>query len=504
MSSSHIHDYLTRNARERGSQAAIIGDDRTSTWASLDQEVSVVANHLVGRLGSDSQKVVALLLPNNHDFVVTYLAVLRAGHIAAPLDPALKQMEMEAIIQQLEPALVVTDSAHLGEVPGVGAVLAPDLAVSGAAEGPGPAAAPAGVQLPADKQVATLLFTSGTTGKPKLVPYTHANHMWNIEAVSDLWQWQSGDTILLSLPLSHWHGLVMGLAGALYHGNSVYLDERFDAEATLQRLASGDISLFMHVPAAYLKLVNHNPEGAYDLSPVRLFISGSSFLPPAVWEAFERRFGQEILERYGASETGLVASNRLDERKPGSVGYLLQDVKVLPRPDGELGLKSPGIFPGYHDNEAATTAKYVDGWWLTGDIGQFDGDRLRLRGRIQEKMKKLSYTIYPRDVEWALLKLNGVREVVVMGLQDETALHDKLVYFVTGTATEAEIVAFCKANMPAAWRPDQVVLLDEIPKTRSGKPVLRALRQMVQPDSGDAASTAQDTNTGAASESASK
>src|SRR5690606_39102346 len=125
---------------------------------------------------------------------------------------------------------------------------------------------------------------SGTTGKPKITAYSHSNHLWNTVAVSDLWQWTTEDSILLSLPLSHWHGLVMGIAGSLYHSNTVYLRSRFDAEDTLHTLSQHPISLFMHVPIAYWKLNQVEDISGYNLNDVRLWISGSSYLPPAVWQ----------------------------------------------------------------------------------------------------------------------------------------------------------------------------------------------------------------------------
>jgi len=299
--------------------------------------------------------------------------------------------------------------------------------------------------------------------------------------VSELWKWTADDSILLSLPLSHWHGLVMGIAGALYHANTVYLHERFSAEDTLAALQGGDISLFMHVPIAYFKLVELAGEQTFDISKVRLCISGSSYLPPAIWHAFKKAYGQDILERYGSSETGLIASNTLDTRIPGVVGRVLPDVTVRVTESGELAMDSPGRFLGYFKNEEATRKNSTsDGLWLTGDIGEFDETgNLKLKGRIQEKIKKLGYTVYPRDVEWALLKNSKIHDAVVIGVQVPGSLSDIMVYFLVTDLSEEEIKAFCKQNLPGAWRPDQLVMLDEVPKTRSGKPKLAQLRAML-------------------------
>lgn len=476
MQTTHITDYLAKQAAELPDKPALICADRTLSFAQLWDEVQQFAGYIAPKLSQDKQEVVAILLPNSWQFVVAHLGTLLAGHINMPIDPTYKQLEIQGITEQQRPAHVITHAAVAGEFDSSFAfTLIEDLPWQSSDKIADP------LRLPAEEQIATLLFTSGTTGKPKITAYSHANHMWNPAAVSELWKWTTDDTLLMSTPLSHWHGLAVILNGGLMHGNTIYVQERFEPEATLGMLESGDISLYMHVPIAYYKMVEHAPEKEYDLSGVRLFVSGSSYLPPAIWHAFKERFGHDILERYGSSETGLIASNTLDERIPGSVGYLLPgvDVKVV---DGELAMKSPGRFVGYYGNPEATAAKITeDGYWMTGDLGDFaDNGRLNLRGRVQEKMKKNGYTVFPRDIEWALMKDDRISDAFVLGLQDEQALSDRIVYFIVGDITEEQVAQYCKANLPAAWRPDIIRFLDAIPKSPAGKPKLAILRASVQ------------------------
>ncbi|MDB5166565.1 MAG: o-succinylbenzoate--CoA ligase [Candidatus Saccharibacteria bacterium] len=469
----HITDYLWQAAADQPDKPALITDDRTLTFAQLKAEVEAFAPHISAALGTDEQKVMALLLPNSWQFMVAYLAALHVGHIVLPLDPSYKRLEIEGITAQLVPDYIITNETYFAEFdPAHKPVLFADL------YGRDLPAVDTLIRQPATEQPATLLFTSGTTGKPKITAYSHSNHVWNVQAVRDLWHWTVDDTLLISLPLSHWHGLVMGIAAFLYMQNTLYLHERFDPEKTLKELESGRISMFQHVPIAYWKLLYHNPEGTYDLSKVRLFVSGSSFLPPAIWQGFHDRFGVEILERYGSSETGLIASNRFDERVKGSVGYPLDGVTIRSEEDGQLAMKSGGLFLGYYQNPEATAKNVAgDGLWLTGDIGDVaDNGRIILKGRIQEKMKKLGLTIFPRDLEWAMLHDEAIEDIFVIGLQnqEQDGLSDTIVYFVQpfkfGELDEAAVFDFAHKNLPAAWRPDKVVLLEEIPKTRSGKP----------------------------------
>ncbi|MGB4759015.1 MAG: class I adenylate-forming enzyme family protein [Candidatus Saccharimonadales bacterium] len=478
---THIYDYLHKQALDRPDKPALICDDRTLTFKELSDEVNQMAAYMANQIGEQTgQQVVALLLSNSWQFVVAHLGTLQAGHIVMPIDPTYKKLEVSGITDQQKPVHVITTKALASEFdPSLPITTIDDLPWRGAKTDL------AFLRLPADKQAATLLFTSGTTGKPKITAYSHSNHMWNSSVVAPLWKWNDADTILLSTPLSHWHGLAVILNGALLIGNTVYIQERFDPEKTLTKLASGDITLYMHVPIAYYKMVEHAPEKTYDLSKVRLFVSGSSYLPPDIWQQFKDRFGHEILERYGSSETGLIASNPLDERLPGSVGYVLPGVELRIQEDGEIAMKSPGLFMGYYGNPEATAAKTIeDGFWLTGDIGDFEnGDktaRFKLRGRVQEKMKKNGYTLFPRDLEWAIMHNEHVADAFVLGLTGENALSDTLVYFLVTDLSEAEIQAYCKENLPAAWRPDRIVFLPEIPKSPAGKPKLAKLKESLK------------------------
>lgn len=473
---THITDYLARNANERGHQIAFFCPGRSITWAELNGESLALGQQILSLVGNGEQRVIGLLMANSWQFIIAYLGILQAGHIVMPIDPNLKKLEVTALLEQTPPVLCLTSPDYVDELPDGSNIL---MQENFASEYVGPVIEP--VRFEASEQIVSLLFTSGTTGKPKVTAYTNKNYLWNIDAVTDLWQWTKKDTLLLSLPLSHWHGLAMGVCGAIKNANTVYMHERFDAEETLKTLASGKISLFMHVPIAYYKLVEFEDYAKYDLSDVRLCVSGSSYLPPKIWHGFKEKYGHEILERYGASEMGLIASNRLDDREPGSVGFVLPDVEVRVEDDGQLAMRSPGLFPGYFNNPEATKKQFTkDGWWQTGDIGVFADDRrIKLVGRIQEKMKKLGYTIYPRDVEWALMKNPDIQEVVVVGVQIPDSLSDDMVYFVVSNLTEQQIRDYCKQNLPSFWRPDKVVFLDEIPKSRAGKPKIQALREMI-------------------------
>lgn len=462
------------HAANQPAKTALVCDDRQLSWSELALEVDEAASALYQLIGaSNKQQVVQILLPNGWQFVVAYLAIIDLGHIALPLDPAYKQLELNAIINQIPAVLILTDTQYGRQISHRShqVVLFDQLAKGG-----GPPTRQ--LRLDPSEQIASLTFTSGTTGRPKAVPNTHANHIWNIEVCSRVWDWTAEDSLLISLPLSHWYGIVMGLSGVLYHGNTLYLHKWFDEQATLESLASGDISFFTHAASAYVKLLEHQAKD-YDLSKVRLCVSGGAPLPPAIWHKFKDRFGIEILETYGSSETGRIAGNSLTKRMLGSPGKILPGVNVRIDKNGEVLVKSDGLFPGYYHNQTATKASLTsDGYWRTGDIGELRGGYIFLKGRQQERIRRFGYTISPRDVEWALLKNPKIKDAYVLGSQQAGEPNDELVYFIVGDISDEEIKDYSKDNLLFAWRADKIIRLGELPRTRSGKPRLAVLKQM--------------------------
>src|SRR5690242_9037820 len=206
-----IHEYLDRNANDPAlaDKPALVQDDITLTWQQFAAHVDDCAAKLAPRLSQSEQEVVGILLVNSWQFMVVYLAVLKTGHIALPLDPNYKRLEIDGILEQITPRLSITDGSRVEFFASAAdkPLLVDELVVDFDANKQ--LSDKTYLTLPPREQIATLLFTSGTTGKPKITQYSHGNHMWNITAVSDLWQWTADDTMLLSLPMSHWHGLAM-------------------------------------------------------------------------------------------------------------------------------------------------------------------------------------------------------------------------------------------------------------------------------------------------------
>lgn len=466
---------MRRNAKENPDKAAVVFEDDSLNWSELWQRVESASGNLEPFFEGDSQQVAALLLTNSTEFVVAYLAVLHLGHIAFPMEPAYKKLELDAMLEEIPPSVLITDSHYQSQVSGgkFPVVMATELMAARSK-------VKKLLRLPADEQIAAMTFTSGTTGTPKAVPNTHANHLWTIGICSKVWKWTAYDSMLISIPLSHWYGLVLGIGAAVYHGNSLYLlDQRFDSQKTLDMLSSGKISIYQHISVVYTKLVT--ARGDYDLSKVRLFISGGAPLPPEIWHQFKERFGAEILETYGSSETGRIAANRLDDKPMlGSPGRILPGVDMKLSGNREVLIKSPGVFPGYWQNPSATKKAYTeDGYFRTGDIAELRDGYIYLKSRVAERIRRFGYTVSPRDVEWAMLKHPKIRDIYVMGKQNNADSNDELIYFVVGDISDEEIKEYAKQNLVFAWRADKVIYMERLPRTGSGKPRVAEFRKLV-------------------------
>lgn len=471
----YITDYVKNNAESLADKLAVDFENEQLTWRELWLEVKALSGYFCQRLGSNEQKVVALLLTNSSEFIKIYLAVLEAGHIVMPLDPAYKKLELDAMVRQIMPEMVITSPRYR-------ALIGNEAPVILAKEIPNTEPVTKLLRIGANRQIASLTFTSGTSGKPKAVPNTHANHMWSIKVCSEVWRWTENDSLLICLPLSHWYGMVMGLSGAIYHGNSLYLKQQaFHAEDILDELSSGKISMFTHVPLAYAQMIEAKPKHKPNLSRVRLCISGGAALAPAIWEEFNHRFGVEIVQTYGSSETGRIAGNRLDKKVLGSPGPPLPEVDLKLSDEQEVLIKSPGVFPGYYKNpEATKKSKTSDGYWRTGDIAEIKDGNIHLMGRAQERIRRFSYTVSPRDVEWALLQNPDIKDVFVMGRQHSGEPNDELIYFIVTKLSNEELRDYFKANLLFAWRPDRIIHLESLPRTRTGKTSIPELRRLVE------------------------
>ncbi|MBX3000033.1 MAG: acyl-CoA synthetase [Caldilineaceae bacterium] len=443
---------------------------------------------------------VAFFLGNRPEFVIAYLAVLRAGAIMVPINLRYRRMEIYHILNDCTPRFLVTEKAQepilaeltstdLGGVERILAVDAVDEWLS-----------PVETQRPPlvhGEDLALIMYTSGTTGRSKGAMISHNNVLATVTGLMAAWAWQADDVILLPLPLFHVHGLVVGLHCALASGATVRLRPKFDAEETIDVLAHGGATLFFGVPTLYVRLLDllERMDPKPDFNRMRLFCSGSAPLAAETYIAFEDLTGHRILERYGMTETGMNLSNPyIGPRVPGSVGTPLpgvfarivdgQNHELAPGSEGELLVRGSNVFDGYWNDKEKTAASFsVDEagirWFHTGDLAVQDPESgyVTLLGRRHELIISGGFNIYPREIEELLLSYPGIRDAAVIGAPHPEWGEVPLACLVCeGEIDEISLVNWCKSQLASFKVPRHFRYVNELPRNAMGKVLKHLLK----------------------------
>jgi malonyl-CoA/methylmalonyl-CoA synthetase len=430
--------------------------------------------------------------------VALFLAVLKTGAVANPLNTAYTLTEMAYFISDSDPSLVIVAPekrdaiADIAARYGVKAVETLDAAGQGSlADKAAAAPSQARTEPRAADDTACIIYTSGTTGQPKGAMITHRNISSNIHALWETWRFQPGDVLLHLLPIYHVHGLFVAMGTALYNGSEMIWLPRPDFDQAIAALPGA--SVMMGVPTHYSRLLER-AELTRDLTAhMRLFTAGSAPLLAATHRAFEERTGHKILERYGMTETGMITSNPYDgERIPGTVGYPLPGVRVRVTgkdggilPAGEVGMvevAGPNVFKGYWRRPEKTAEEFrEDGYFITGDQGVLAEDgRLSIVGREKDMIISGGLNIYPREIEREIDALAGIGESAVIGIPHPDFGEGVVAVATRGegqTPGEDEIIAALTANLAKFKVPKRVLFVDELPRNTMGKVQKSELRQ---------------------------
>ena len=483
-------------ARHRDRQA--IYEPRTGrslSYAELEASIGAWAARLAAA-GLVPGERVAVQVQKSLEALLLYLACLRSGLIFLPLNPAYTAGELEHMLTDAEPALFVTDPAREAELAPLarrhGVRLVWTLDAAGRAR-PWDAREPAPPPPPPVKgeDIAALLYTSGTTGRPKGAPLAHRNLASNARVLVEAWGFTAEDVLLHALPIFHVHGLFIACHCALLAGARMLWLPRFEAEEVVRLLP--EATVFMGVPTMYVRLLEQPELTPERCRRMRLFISGSAPLPAQVWHAFKERTGHEILERYGMSEILMHTGNPLHgERRPGTVGrpFPGSEVKIVdergralaPGRVGEVLVRGPNVFSGYWRRPQLQREVFTeDGWFRTGDLGYLSEDGyLTLVGRSKDLIITGGLNVYPKEVEEVLDSLPGVRESAVFGLP-----HPDFGEAVTAAVVpepgsrwdERRLIAALKARLAGFKVPKRILRLDELPRNSMGKIQKRVLRE---------------------------
>jgi malonyl-CoA/methylmalonyl-CoA synthetase len=497
MANQTLNDLFLDSFSTHGKKTAVSffkGDRLESeiSYTNLTRDSNRLANTFASMGVAKGDRVI-LYFEKSLIFVVAYLALLKIGAIAVPLNPGFKENEMEYLVNDADPSLILYGPEQETTVKNIAPQkqtlmvdtnspyqdqklfnnayeVAPEINIE--PEDPG-----------------LIIYTSGTTGKPKGAVLTHLNLVNDAENITAIWEINETDVLCHVLPLFHIHGLCFALHTALLSGTHVILLDRFSPPRVFEHLTKkeGDhvCSVFMAVPPMYTMLMDHIGERAPDFAHIRLLTSGSAPLLVKEFERIKRIFGREPIEREGMSETGVNFSNPLKGvKKPGSIGLPLPGLNVrimdpetlndVPQgEEGEIWLMGRSISPGYWRKPEETSKAFEGGWFRTGDLGKVDEDGYYyLTDRLKHIIISGGENVSPKEIEEVINQLDGVIESSVLGIADEK-WGEKIVAAVVvregDILSDKEIQAHCKRFLHNWKCPKEIFFLSKLPRNTMGK-----------------------------------
>src|SRR5262245_2682337 len=500
---------LAQSAARYPEKTAVIFKDQRTSYAELNARANAVANALSG-LGIEPGDRVALYIHNIPLYIEAYYGILKAGGTVVPMNVLYKPGEVEYILRDSGAKALLT-FAPFAQSALVATANAPEIrhvVVASPEPIPGTVSwaeviANASTAEPAvevhPEQVAVLCYTSGTTGRPKGAMLSHRNLFANceqammVQAIST----RPDDVIWLALPLFHIYGMNLGLNLTLMNGATIALIERFEPVSGLDVLQKHRCTVLYGAPPMYVAWVQTPTVGDYDFSSVRFVVSGAAALPVRVLEAFQAATGVPISEGYGLSEAApIVSSNAAGPvGQPGTGGPAIPgvEVRIVDEEDndvpqgqiGELICRGPNVMMGYWHQPEATAETLRDGWLHTGDLATMDSDGyISIVDRKKDMIIVSGYNVYPREVEETLFKHPAVADAAVVQYPDPYQGESVMAFVVLKqgeSATEQDIIEFCRNEIAVFKCPRKVVFTDALPKNNTGKVLRRELRdQAVQ------------------------
>ncbi|MEU8510360.1 long-chain fatty acid--CoA ligase [Kitasatospora sp. NPDC048722] len=491
---TNLATLLTGSAYAHGHRIAVRHESTALTYAQLDDLSARTAGLLQAR-GVRPGDRVALIMPNVPHFPVAYYGVLRAGAVVVPMNPLLKAGEIAHALRDCGARMLLASPIAAAEAAVAACAAGTDLLVVDPTEFDARLARTDPQRTVADAEdtdLAVILYTSGTTGTPKGAELTHRNLLGNTAtAVETLFHVGPDDVLFGGLPLFHAFGQTCTLNTAVAAGATLTLLTRFDPAAALETIRRDAVSVFFGVPTMYAALLHAALPDGFDATRLRLAVSGGASLPVEVLHAFEERFGVDVLEGYGLSETSPVAAfNPPDRpRKPGSIGLPVRGVELrLVGRDGtttatgqigEIAIRGENVMAGYHNQPHATAQAIRDGWFHTGDLARVDEDGYYfIVDRTKDLIIRGGYNVYPREVEEVLYRHPAVAEAAVVGVPDRLLGQEVAAAVVLkpgAHATAEEIRDHVKAQVAAYKYPRVVTLTDALPKGPTGKILKREI-----------------------------
>jgi len=506
--SLNLAHFLDISAEKYPNKTALVLDSFSMPYMALAATVNKVANVLRNK-GIGRGDKVALMMPNTPHFPIIYYATLKAGATVVPVNCLLKSAEIQYILEDSDAEaffvwklfeqdaadafrqsetcrhLVVVSTPDDTSSPEVGEAFMPLVAAA-------PPAFDAVQTMPDD--TAVILYTSGTTGAPKGAELTHFNMFFNALYAKDYaLKAQPEDIGLAVLPLFHSFGQTCVMNTAIMAGATLTMVPTFDTRRTMEVIQRDKATFMAAVPTMYYWMLTLEDSDKFDLSSLRMAVSGGSAMPVDVFDRFEQRYGIRILEGYGLTETSPIASFTVLEQpnKPGSIGKPIWGVSMKIMKDdssfagadevGEIVIRGHNVMKGYYKKPAATEAAIVDGWLHTGDMAKTDEDGFfYIVDRKKDLIIRGGMNVYPREIEEVIFGHPEVVEVCVIGIPDAARGEEVKAYIVLkkdATVTPEDLQAYCKERMARYKVPKSIEMMDALPKGPTGKVLKRELRE---------------------------
>jgi len=495
---------LARTAAQQPQKTAMIFHDQTTSYADLDARANQVANALIG-LGIQPGDRVGLLIHNLPLFVEAYYGILKAGATVVPMNVLYKAGEVAYIMQDSGAKALLTFGpftqvalAAKAETPTLHTVIAAvpqevPGALAWAATIGAAATTPPSVTVNPD-DVAVFGYTSGTTGRPKGAMLTHNNLIANCEQTNAIERvkFQPDDILWLALPLFHSYGMNCCMNPSVLHGVTMLLIDRFEPASSLDAIQKHRATVLAAAPPMFVAWAQIPTLRDYDMSSVRYISSGAAALPVTIMNLFEQLAHTPITEGYGLTEASPVITTNAagPVTKPGTVGPAIpgEEVRIVDEqgnelPNGQLGeliARGPNIMKGYWNQPEATAEALRDGWLYTGDLATRDDDGyFTIVDRKKDMIVVSGYNVYPREVEETLFQHPAVADAAVVQYPDPYQGESVMAFVVLKqgqTATEQELINFCRERIAVFKCPRRVVFRDGLPKNNTGKVLRRELR----------------------------
>ncbi|WP_299091329.1 fatty acid--CoA ligase family protein [uncultured Metabacillus sp.] len=514
----NLSSRLSQTVKAFGNKPAFIYEGKETSYSQLDVAINQFASSLHD-LGVNKGDHIAVVLGNSPHYIISLYGALRAGATVIPINPIYTPNEIKYMINNGDVKIVIiadlliplfssldehlpmvehfivcetTPSQHTGEVAGPNRSITTKMKTfatllsTGSIHYSGPEID--------EEDVAVILYTSGTTGKPKGAMLTHKNLFRNAIDTANYLKISENDVVVTTLPMFHVFCLTVSLNATLMNGATMLIVPKFSPAAIFQLVKTYHATVFAGVPTMYNFLLQYEQANSDDLKTLRLCISGGASMPVALLKEFEQKFKVIVSEGYGLSEASPVTCfNPLDRpRKPGSIGTNIVNVenKVVnelgqelpPNQVGELVVKGPNVMKGYYKMPEETAHTIRDGWLYTGDLARKDEDGyFYIVDRKKDMIIVGGYNVYPREVEEVLYNHDAVVEAAVLGVPDPNSGEAVTCFVVVKNdeVTEEMLLDYCKEHLAKYKIPKSIEFLKELPKNTTGKILRRALKDQV-------------------------